>query len=128
MKEGFEEANLEADYAEKKMISAGIVTFLYSNPWGIYPCGGFVFDLELDRDFVPKNNDGEVQGFELVPMTEAVEKVCSPDFKLTSCSVAIDFLIRHGVINAGNEPNLIAIMENLHVPIHRQIDFNQPSS
>ena len=38
----------------------------------------FYYFLE---NFVPKNNDGEVQGFELVPVTGIVEKLCSSDFK-----------------------------------------------
>ena len=49
MKEGHEEANLDPDYAAKRMVSCGIVTFLYDVSRGIYPCGEFVFDLELDK-------------------------------------------------------------------------------
>ena len=49
LKEGLEEANLDADYAGKRMVSAGIVTILYDTSRGIYPCGEFVFDLELDK-------------------------------------------------------------------------------
>lgn len=81
LKEGQEEANLDPDYAAKRMVSCGIVTFLYDVSRGIYPCGEFVFDLELDKGFVPQNNDGEVQGFELVPVKNVVEKICSSEFK-----------------------------------------------
>lgn len=123
LKEGLEEANLDADYAGKRMVSAGIVTILYDTSRGIYPCGEFVFDLELDKDFVPQNNDGEVQGFELVPVKNIVEKICSSEFKTPSSPIVLDFLIRHGIINAENEPNLIAVVENLHVPIHSQFDY-----
>ena len=49
LKEGLEEANLDADYAGKRMVSAGIVTILYDHSRGIYPCGEFVFDVELDK-------------------------------------------------------------------------------
>ena len=49
MKEGLEEANISAGYAAKRLVSAGIVTFLYDLSRGIYPCGEFVFDLELDK-------------------------------------------------------------------------------
>ena len=49
LKEALEEANLEADYAEKNMVSAGMVSFLYDVTRGIYPSGEFVFDLELDK-------------------------------------------------------------------------------
>jgi hypothetical protein len=29
-----------------------------------------VFDLKLSHEFVPSNNDGEVEGFELVPVDQ----------------------------------------------------------
>ena len=36
------------------------------------------------QGFVPQNNDGEVQGFELVPVKNVVEKICSSEFKVRS--------------------------------------------
>jgi hypothetical protein len=117
IKEAFEEANVPQDIA-MKMKSVGIVTFFFKSSRGIKPQTEFVFDLELPTSFVPKNNDGEVDGFELVPIDKVAEKISSYEFKTTSCSIAIDFLIRHGVVNAENEPNLPQLVENLHIPIH----------
>ena len=36
------------------------------------------------QGFVPQNNDGEVQGFELVPVKNVLEKICSSEFKVRS--------------------------------------------
>lgn len=45
--------------------------FFYESERGLFPNTEFVFDLELPLDFIPKNNDGEVETFELLPA-----KVC----------------------------------------------------
>jgi hypothetical protein len=59
----------------------------------------------------------QVQGFELLPAAECLERVFSPDFKTTSSPVLIDFLIRHGFIDPENEPKFTEIVELLHVPL-----------
>ena len=53
------------------MISLFILfSFLYESERGIFPQTEFVFDLELPSEFTPKNNDGEVDEFALVPADE----------------------------------------------------------
>ena len=49
---------------------------------------------------MPKNNDGEVDEFKLVPANKLVEQICDSDMKTTSCPVTLDFLIRKGIVNA----------------------------
>ena len=66
----------------------------------MFPNTEFVFDIELPIDFVPKNNDGEVDEFKLVPANKLVEQICDSDMKTTSCPVTLDFLIRKGIVNA----------------------------
>lgn len=41
--------------------------FFFESERGLFPNTEFVFDLELPCDFIPKNNDGEVEMFELLP-------------------------------------------------------------
>ena len=41
--------------------------YFFESERGLFPNTEFVFDLELPVDFVPSNNDGEVDGFELIP-------------------------------------------------------------
>lgn len=101
IKEAAEEASLP-EYLTDKLVSAGCVSFYFESERGLFPNTEFVFDLELPNDFIPSNSDGEVQAFELLPASECLEKVFSPQFKTTSCPVVIDFLIRHGVITPEN--------------------------
>ncbi len=74
----------------------------FESPRGVFPNTEFVFDLELPEDFVPGSNDGEVDEFVLVPIADVADIVCSDKFKTTSCPMVVDFLIRHGVVNAEN--------------------------
>lgn len=75
-------------------------SFFYKCERGLFPNTEFVFDLELPLDFIPSNQDGEVQNFQLLTADECLEKVLTPEFKLTSVPVVFDFFIRHGIINA----------------------------
>ena len=45
-------------------------SFFFESERGVFPQTEFVFDLELPVDFVPTNNDGEVDEFELVPVAQ----------------------------------------------------------
>lgn len=61
----------------------------------------FIYDLELPESFTPRNTDGEVASFHLMPVAEVASVVASSDaFKFNCNLVIIDFLIRHGVIPA----------------------------
>ena len=73
-------------------------SFFFQSERGIFPQTEIVFDLELPKDFVPSNNDGEVDEFCLVPASQLVEKICDPQMKTTSCPVTLDFLIRKGIL------------------------------
>lgn len=76
--------------------------FYFESERGLFPNTEFVYDLELPVEFTPENADGEVETFELLPANECLEKMFTPDFKTTSAPVALDFLIRHGVITPEN--------------------------
>lgn len=61
----------------------------------------FVFDLELADGVVPRNTDGEVAEFRLLPIDMVAEIVATTDrFKFNCNMIITDFLIRHGVIGA----------------------------
>lgn len=60
----------------------------------------FCYDLQLPADFVPNNEDGEVDSFRLVPVIHAANIIRRTDFFKPNCNlVIIDFLFRHGYIN-----------------------------
>ncbi|XP_065155557.1 uncharacterized protein [Atheta coriaria] len=117
-KEAMEEASIPSDLMQN-LISAGCVSFYFESERGLFPNTEFVFDLELPLDFVPKNQDGEVQQFELLPVGQCLERIFLSDYKTTSIPVTLDFLIRHGLVSPENEPYYTRIIELLHVPLQK---------
>ncbi|XP_027358984.1 nudix hydrolase 20, chloroplastic-like [Abrus precatorius] len=60
----------------------------------------FCYDLKLPKSFIPKNEDGEVDSFKLIPITQVAEVIRKTQFFKPNCSlVIIDFLFRHGYIS-----------------------------
>ena len=45
-------------------------SYFYEDRRGLLPEVQFIFDLEVPKDFVPENADGEVQCFQLYPIDE----------------------------------------------------------
>ncbi|PKI69044.1 hypothetical protein CRG98_010513 [Punica granatum] len=59
----------------------------------------FCYDLKLPEDFIPINQDGEVESFKLVPVPQVANIIRRTNFFKSNCSlVIIDFLFRHGYI------------------------------
>lgn len=59
----------------------------------------FCYDLKLPEDFVPKNQDGEVESFRLISVPHVANVIKETQFFKTNCSlVIIDFLFRHGFL------------------------------
>ncbi|KAJ4823645.1 Nudix hydrolase 20, chloroplastic [Turnera subulata] len=57
----------------------------------------FCYDLKLPENFVPNNQDGEVESFKLIPVTNVANIIRRTQFFKPNCSlVIIDFLFRHG--------------------------------
>ncbi|OEL21826.1 Nudix hydrolase 20, chloroplastic [Dichanthelium oligosanthes] len=60
----------------------------------------FCYDLKLPADFVPNNEDGEVDSFRLIPVQHAANIIRRTEFFKPNCNlVIIDFLFRHGYIH-----------------------------
>jgi 8-oxo-dGTP pyrophosphatase MutT (NUDIX family) len=53
-----------------------------------------VFDVRLPADFVPANLDGEVAGFEFLPVGAAVDAIERGDFTLQASMAILDALRR----------------------------------
>lgn len=113
IKECAEEAGMDPALAARAR-SVGTISYVLETPLGLRPDVLFCFDLELPRDFRPVNTDGEVAAFELLPI-EAVANIVrnSDDFKFNCSLVIIDFLVRHGLIEA-DSPDYASIVRGLH--------------
>jgi 8-oxo-dGTP pyrophosphatase MutT (NUDIX family) len=98
VKEAQEEAGLSAE-AARRAVPVSVVSYLMENSAGLKPDTLFVYDLEVGEDFVPRNNDGEVEYFMLLPLDDVARLVRdTEDFKFNVSLVIIDFLIRHGYL------------------------------
>jgi hypothetical protein len=96
MKESAEEASIPKELA-RRAEPAGALAYRMELNGHLRDDTLFVYDLELPRDFVPHNHDGEIASFELLPLHE-VERILSQTeaFKFNVGLVVIDFMIRMG--------------------------------
>ena len=114
VKECAEEAGIPAELAADS-VSVGTVSYLTERPEGLRHDMLFNFDLRLPDDFSPVNTDGEVDDFYLWPMEKVMAILIDTDeFKFNSALVIIDFLIRHGFIDA-DHVDYVEIVDGLHI-------------
>jgi isopentenyldiphosphate isomerase len=111
-KECAEEAGMPAELADRA-ISVGAITYCRASKRGLKPDVMYCYDLELPEDFQPHCQDGEVAGFELMPIEQVAELVRDTDaFKLNCNLVIIDFLVRHGALTP-EHPDYLEIVQRL---------------
>jgi isopentenyldiphosphate isomerase len=109
VKECAEEADIPQEIAERSR-AVGTISYCHQFEDGVKPDQQFSYDLELPAEFTPRNTDGEVESFELWPIERVIETVRETfEFKFNCNLVIIDFLIRHGLIDADNEPDHMAL-------------------
>jgi hypothetical protein len=68
----------------------------------------------MSKDVVPVPNDGGAQEFNLMSLEEIITALRQGEFKLNCAMTWMAFLIRHGHVNAENEPRLMEIEARLH--------------
>lgn len=106
IKEAQEEAGLDPAWTRERLVATGSFTYVLDERNGLKNNTMFFFDLELPRDVQPVNQDGEVEKFELWPVSDVL--ACLWDeperFKPDVCVLLLDFFVRHGVLTADNFP------------------------
>jgi len=113
MKEAEEEASIPPSLA-KTAKEAGYISYCVETGAGLGPATMFIYDLELTADFVPRNADGELQYFELLPIRDVLRLVGEgEEFKPNSNLVILDFCLRHGIIGPDHS-EYEAIKSGLH--------------
>jgi hypothetical protein len=112
------EAGEEADVPESLARQArpvGALTYVTELEAGLRDDTLFLFDLPLPGDFVPRNTDGELQGFALWPVAQVMARVHdTDDFKFNVAPVLIDFFLRHGLLDPDRDPDYLRIVAALH--------------
>lgn len=113
-KECAEEASIPASLARSAR-PAGFVSYVMVNEEGVRNDVLFVYDLAVPADFVPVNTDGEIEAFFLWPVAKVIETMASSDeFKFNVALVAIDFLVRRGLVPP-EDPDYLEIVHGLRL-------------
>lgn len=111
------EAAEEADIPEALARTArpvGAISYCHEDAWGLKPDVMFCFDLDVPPELEPRNNDGEIESFRLMPVDEVMALVRdTSEFKFNVNLVITDFLIRHGRIAPDHEPDYVEIVRGL---------------
>ena len=116
LKEGEEEASIPANLT-RRAVPVGAVSYRMETRLGIRDDVLFVYDLEMPADFVPKNRDGEIVEFELMPAAAVLERVrTTEDFKFNVSLVILDFALRHGLLHP-DDPEYLEVATGLHRPL-----------
>ena len=116
LKEGEEEASIPTSLLSHA-ISASAVSYRMETNLGIRDDVMFVYDLEMPADFVPKNRDGEIVHFELMPASAVLERIrTTSDFKFNVNLVILDFAVRHGLLRP-DDPEYLDVATGLHRPL-----------
>jgi 8-oxo-dGTP pyrophosphatase MutT (NUDIX family) len=103
LKEAKEEAGLGLPLLKSAKLAATIA-YMLEKQKGLRNDVLFIYDLELPADVMPRNTDGEVAAFHLMPLGEVATLVHDTDrFKFNCNLVIADFLMRHGFIGPKHE-------------------------
>ena len=95
----------------------GAVTYCMETELGIRDDVLFAYDLEMPTDFAPKNGDGEIVHFDLMPAAGVVGQVrTTDDFKFNVNLVILDFALRHGILRP-DDPEYLVVASGLHRPL-----------
>jgi 8-oxo-dGTP pyrophosphatase MutT (NUDIX family) len=97
VREGFEEAGLSpAQLAGVRR--AGVLRLARDIPEGFQHEWLYAYDLELPPGLVPENQDGEVAGFQALPVADALAIARGDSMTVDAALVTIDFGARHGFV------------------------------
>lgn len=126
VREAAEEASFPAHLVRSNAKSCGMVSYFYIRDQRaggetglLQPEVQYVYDLEIDPSVVPKPADDEVEEFYLWTVEEVQTALAEGQFKPNCAVVLLDFFVRHGILTADNEKDLIEIVSR----IHRRLPF-----
>ncbi|MGO8918728.1 MAG: DUF4743 domain-containing protein [Stellaceae bacterium] len=116
IKEADEEASLPPELAGRA-VPVGALSYRMEVEQGLRDDVLFLYDLEVPAGFTPRNRDGEIVEFRLMPAREVVARVrAGEDFKFNVNLVIIDFALRHGLV-AADDPEYLDLVTGLRRPL-----------
>src|SRR6185437_7011728 len=93
VKEADEEAGIPSELIACA-VPVGAMTYRMDTEGGIRDDVMFVYDLAVPADFAPRNRDGEIARFELMPVETVLDRIrATDDFKFNVNLVILDFAI-----------------------------------
>ncbi|KAK9141864.1 hypothetical protein Syun_011264 [Stephania yunnanensis] len=112
LKECEEEAGIPRSLA-KSAVPVGAVSYIDIDEYKYKRDVLFCYDLKIPDGFVPSNQDGEVDSFKLIPVTDVANIIRRTKLFKPNCSlVIIDFLFRHGFITP-EESGYLQLLQSL---------------
>lgn len=107
VREGWEEAGLTP--AQMQGTMAGSVLRLQRDiPEGLQHEWLYVFDLALPPGLQPNNQDGEVAGFDCLPLDQALQLAAGDTMTVDAALVTLDFALRRALLPAAQRQGLEA--------------------
>lgn len=123
-----EEASLSAEIVQSAR-ACGTLTYFHVRD---HRAGGetglcqpecqYIYDLELSPAVIPKPGDDEAIDFQLLTVKEIQKAMAAGKFKPNCAHLLLEFLVRHGILTAENEPHYVEIVAKLH----RRLEFPTP--
>lgn len=98
VREAFEEAGLAPRQLEK-VCPAGVLRLARDIAEGFQQEWLHAYELELPPGLEPRNQDGEVESFQLLAPEAALAIASGPDMTVDAALVTIDFALRHRLVD-----------------------------
>ena len=112
LKEAAEEADMP-EALSTCALAVGAIRYRAELPDGMRDDVLFLYDIRTPADFIPRNTDGEIEDFRVLPARECLRLVRETDqFKFNVNLVLVDFGLRHGLITP-EDPDYLALVEGL---------------
>lgn len=122
IREAGEEAGLSPERVRNSVVATGTVSWFnisderaggevgLMNPGILY-----TYDLDVPSSGVEfQAVEGDISKFHLMGLSDVLKALHQGDFKPSCAMVMLDFLIRHGLITAENEPDYGEMVSRLH--------------
>lgn len=106
-REAWEEAGL-GPVQLQRVRPGRVLRLLRDIPEGLQHEWLYGYDIELPAGLVPQNQDGEVAGFELLPVVEALALAAAGEMTVDAALVTLDFALRHRLLAEAQSPDLAA--------------------
>ena len=107
LREGFEEAGLPTQTV-RRATPGRVIELACDIVEGFMHEFLHTFDLRLDRDSTPVNQDGEVVEWHLLPVAEALARAAADEMTVDAALVTLDFALRHRLLDTADEAPLAA--------------------